>query len=91
MEQELQSKFNEVISQLGNQFTSHDFIKKFLSMYENEYRQWFGEATIQAVHAKIGRLLVYNQQDLGIEKDERTNSETFHGTISEVQCWKKSN
>lgn len=39
MEEILQTKFKEVIAELGNQFTSHDFIKKFLAMHENDYRQ----------------------------------------------------
>lgn len=91
MEEILQTKFKEVIAELGNQFTSHDFIKKFLAMHENDYRQWFNNTTLVSVHIKIGRLLTDNQENLSIEKDGRVCSETFHGTMSEVQRWKKTN
>lgn len=89
MEETLQTKFRTVIAELDNQFTSHDFIKKFLTIYENDYRQWFNDMELRSVHAKIGRLLVTYQENLGIEKDGRVSSETFHGTDGEVQCWKK--
>lgn len=89
MEQALEAKFKNVISKLDSKFSSHDFIKRFLAMYENEYRLWFNESTVQAIHAKIGKLLVDNQEVLGIERNGRTDSETFHGTIGNVQSWKK--
>lgn len=77
MEETLRTKFKEVIAELGNQFTSHDFIKKFLAMHENDYRQWFNDATLTSVHSKIGHLLVTNQENLGIEKDEKVYSGLF--------------
>ena len=88
MEQALEAKFKNVISNLDSKFSSHDFIKRFLAMYENEYRLWFNESTVHAIHAKIGKLLVDNQEVLGIERNGRTDSETFHGTIGNVQSWK---
>ena len=91
MEQVLQERFKNVISKLDDTFTSHDFIKKFLALYENEYRLWFEDSTIHAIHAKIGRFLADNQERLGIEKSGRTGSETFHGTVDNVQSWRKIN
>lgn len=88
MEQALEAKFKNVISKLDSKFSSHDFIKRFLAMFENEYRLWFNESTVHAIHAKIGKLLVDNQEVLGIERNGRTDSETFHGTIGNVQSWK---
>ena len=74
MEQALEAKFKNVISKLDSKFSSHDFIKRFLAMYENEYRLWFNESTVHAIHAKIGKLLVDNQEVLGIERNGRTGS-----------------
>ena len=89
MEQNLQNKFKGVIATLGNRFSSHDFIKAFLAKHEEDYRKWFSDLSLQETHAKIGKLLVDNQKALGIEKDERIESETFHGTIVKIQGWKK--
>jgi len=91
MEQMLLEKFKQVIATLDEQFTSHDFIKNFLKLYENEYREWFNESSLPVVHSNIGKILVNNQEKLGIEKNGRVNSETFHGTLGNVQSWKKSN
>ncbi len=90
MEQALQDKFKNVLSKLDDTFTSHDFIKKFLALYENEYRQWFEDSTMHTIHAKIGRLLADNQERLGIEKGGKICSETFHGTVDTVQSWRKT-
>ena len=52
MDQSLKEKFKHVIMTLGEQFTSHDFIKKFLAEYEDDYREWFANASLQSVNAK---------------------------------------
>ena len=52
MDQSLKEKFKNVIMTLGEQFTSHDFIKKFLAEYEDDYREWFANASLQSVNAK---------------------------------------
>ena len=74
---------------LGEQFTSHDFIKKFLAIYEDDYREWFANSSLQSVNAKIGKMLSDNQEALGIMKSIKVNSETFHGTMGNIQKWQK--
>lgn len=89
MDQSLKEKFKNVIMTLGEQFTSHDFIKKFLAEYEDDYREWFANASLQSVNAKIGKMLSDNQEALGIMKSIKVNSETFHGTMGNIQKWQK--
>lgn len=89
MDQSLKEKFKNVIITLDEQFTSHDFIKKFLAKYEDDYREWVANASLQSVNAKIGKILSDNQEALGIMKSIKVNSETFHGTMGNIQKWQK--
>lgn len=89
MDQSLKEKFKNVIMTLDEQFTSHDFIKKFLAKYEDDYREWVANASLQSVNAKIGKILSDNQEALGIMKSIKVNSETFHGTMGNIQKWQK--
>lgn len=74
-----------------DEFTSHDFIKQLLRTEAGEdlYRNLFANLSIQAVNAKIARILAEHHVELRIEKTERVESETFHGTRDYVQGWKK--
>lgn len=89
MDKELLTKFQSVVESFNRkEFTSHDFIKKFLERYENDYRENFSVKTLQATHAQLARLLSENAKALGITKSEKTLSENFHGKRSVVQGWK---
>lgn len=89
MDKELLTKFQSVVESFNRkEFTSHDFIKKFLERYENDYREIFSVKTLQATHAQLARLLSENAKALGITKSEKTLSENFHGKRSVVQGWK---
>lgn len=74
-----------------DEFTSHDFIKQLLRTEAGEdlYRNLFTNLSIQAVNAKIARILAEHHVELRIEKTKRVESETFHGTKDDVQGWRK--
>lgn len=89
MDKELLTKFQSVVDSFNRkEFTSHDFIKKFLEKYEDDYRDIFSVKTLQTTHAQLARLLSENAKALGITKSEKTLSENFHGKKSFVQGWK---
>lgn len=80
MDKELLTKFQSVVDSFNRkEFTSHDFIKKFLEKYEDDYRDIFSVKTLQTTHAQLARLLSENAKALGITKSEKTLSEIFMG------------
>lgn len=89
MDKELLAKFQSVVNSFNRKgFSSHDFLKKFIDMYEDDYREIFTVNTLQSTNAQIARMLSDNAEALGISKSDRTLSENFHGKKSVVQGWK---
>lgn len=89
MDKELLAKFQSVVNSFNQKnFSSHDFLKKFIDMYEDDYRGFFRKNTLQSTNAQIARMLCENAEALGISKSKRILSENFHGKRSVVQEWK---
>lgn len=89
MDKELLAKFQSVVNSFNQKnFSSHDFLKKFIDMYEDDYREIFTKNTLQSTNAQIARMLCENAEALGISKSKRILSENFHGKRSVVQEWK---
>lgn len=70
------------------EFDSHDFIMKFLAMFEEDYKILFANSSIQHADAQLARFLSLNAEELGIRKLEGlSESENFHGEKSSVHKW----
>lgn len=78
MDKKLLAKFQSVVISFNQKnFSSHDFLKKFIAMYEDDYREIFTKNTLQSTNAQIARMLSENAEALGISKSERILSENF--------------
>lgn len=89
MDKGLLAKFQSVVNSFNQKnFSLHYFLKKFIDMYEDDYRDIFTKNTLQSTNAQIARMLSENAEALGISKSERILSENFHGKRSLVQEWK---
>lgn len=85
---------NEVLRHLPDEFDSHDFIKKYLTIYERHYVTMLMENIdntniFRTVNATIGRFLANNQNILHITMNIRINSQNVRGNITENQKWIK--
>lgn len=82
-----------IIGKMKSEFTSYDFIKKYMMLYENEYiallNSCEADHKFQTVHSAIGRFLSDNRLRLEITTDEKTRSENIFGNPTQVQCWKR--
>lgn len=82
-----------VIGIMKPEFTSYDFIKKYMMLFEEEYIALLNsseaEHKFQTVHSAIGRFLSDNRAILNITTGEQTRSENIFGNPAQVQCWKK--
>ena len=84
-----------IISELGNEFDSNDFIEKYMSLFERDYVNALVEKIecnhiFRTVNASIGRFLTDNQKELRIAKNERKTSNNVKGNDSENQGWIKT-
>lgn len=85
MDKGLLAKFQSVVNSFNQKnFSLHYFLKKFIDMYEDDYRDIFTKNTLQSTNAQIARMLSENAEALGISKSERILSENFHGKRSLV-------
>ena len=82
----------DVVANLGNEFDSHKFIEKFISLHEKEYVDLLHKkekGIFRAAHSYIGKCLSNNSLKLKIEKTERVVSENIKKYDCENQNWKK--
>lgn len=83
----------EIINNLSNEFTSHDFLKKYAKAFEREYIDFLSKygdtGAFQTVHSQIARFLSDNALLLRIEKTQKVLSENIFGEMDEIQGWKK--
>lgn len=91
---DIENELKEALKQMENKFSSHDFIKKFSSMFQKKYIELLynyknENEPFQVVHSQIGRFLERNAQLLEIKKIDRTNSNNIFGNINDVQEWEK--
>ncbi|HAN79706.1 MAG TPA: hypothetical protein DCQ31_19065 [Bacteroidales bacterium] len=84
---------SDIISQLDNEFNSHDFIMKFAKQFEKDYILFLyaykGNEAFRNVHSQIARFLSENSALLGICKTHKVKSQNVFGEIDEIQAWKK--
>lgn len=88
--------FKSIIEELGGDFDSHKFIKKFMERHEREYVEMLYKhidtpnGIFRAVDAEIARFLSVNAVELGIRKDKRKPSGNPKMNKSENQRWTKN-
>ncbi len=88
--------FKSIIEELGGDFDSHKFIKKFMERHEREYVEMLYKhidtpnGIFRATDAEIARFLSVHAVELGIRKDERGSSGNPKMNVSENQKWKKN-
>ena len=84
---------DEILREVNNVFTSHEFIQKFSKKFEREYigflHEHLGEGAFRQVHSEIARALSANEGKLNIEKTRRVLSKHIFGEEDEIQEWKK--
>lgn len=87
------SELINIIHNLDDEFTSHDFLKKFAKLFEPEYISFLDKysrkGAFQNVHSQIARFLSENSTILGIAKTKKVMSENIFGEMDEIQSWKK--
>lgn len=84
-----------VMDELNNGFDSHDFIEKYMILFERDYVNMLVEKIesnqiFRTVNASIGRFLADNQRELGIDKNGRQSSKNIIGNDTENQSWVKT-
>lgn len=87
------SELVNIIHNLDDEFTSHDFLKKFAKLFELEYisflDKYSSKGAFQNVHSQIARFLSENSTILGIAKTKKVMSENIFGEMDEIQSWKR--
>lgn len=84
-----------VIDELNIGFDSHDFIEKYMILFERNYVSMLVEKIesdqiFRTVNASIGKFLADNQKELRIEKNGRESSKNVKGNDTENQSWIKT-
>lgn len=88
--------FKSIIEELGGDFDSHKFIKKFMERHEREYVEMLYKhidtpnGIFRATDAEIARFLSVHAVELGIRKDERGSSGNPKMNKSDNQRWEKN-
>jgi len=83
---------NCIISDMPNKFDSHEFIRRFAKMYENQYVSFlsaYKKNHHRKVHAQIALGLVENMENLYIKKVGKVESKNVFGISTENQEWIK--
>lgn len=89
------NQIKEIIDELGNEFDSHRFIKKFMERHEREYVEMLYKhintpnGIFRAVDAEIARFLSVHSEELGIKKKGRCPSGNPKMNDSDNQEWTK--
>lgn len=78
--------------EINKEFSSHDFIEKFIEKFEKDYIEMLinyqksGQA-FKTVHSLIAKYISLNKIVLEIEKTERKQSENVKGNLDVIQWW----
>ena len=82
-----------IISKLDTEFNSHDFIKGFSKIFEEDYINFLynykGKGAFKTVHSQIGKFLSLKKTALGIQKMEKVKDEHIFEEEDKIQAWKK--
>lgn len=79
---------------INEEFSSHDFIQKFIGKFEQDYIEMLvsyqksGQA-FQTVHSLIAKHISLKMRVLGIEKTQRKLSENVNGNVANIQWWNR--
>lgn len=84
---------NEIITQLDNSFTSHQFIEKFAKRFEEYYIEFLHgyrtNESFRIVHSQIAKYLSEHQSEFNISKDSKEVDQNVFGEFNENQKWEK--
>ena len=89
-----QSEIINIIFNMKNEFSSHDFIEKFAQQFESDYIEMLvlykenGKA-FQTVHSLIAKFISEKKEIFKIEKTIRKSSENVFGDNNVIQWWMK--
>ncbi len=91
---ELEGYYPDVIAQMENEFTSHEFIEKLSQMQQTRYVQLLSEYNqngqpFQSVHSVIAKRLKSNWTHLVKHIDTDTKSENIFGNYNSAAIWRK--
>ena len=84
----------EVIEQMPEKFSSHQFIERYILCYTWSYLQILKKYhDVEKAHRQIGVFLLKKakEEKLCIEKTGTVLSENIFGNIDEVASWKRKN
>lgn len=86
---------HEIINDMNDEFSSHDFIEKFAQKHESNYIDMLKEYqktqnAFQTIHSMIAKFLSINQSSLNIKKSLRGTSENVFGNEDVIQWWEKT-
>lgn len=84
--------FHRVVALLPNEFSSHQFIEKYLQVFEADYISLLNpeNGSIRRLHSEIGRFLVNNSNKLNIEKNGNSMDKNIKGYDSPNALWRKN-
>ena len=83
----------QTIGAIGKEhFSSHEFIQKFMALYEAEYKQMltaYDTEAVQKTNARLARFLADHANELNLQKDDTCEkSLNMHGNESSVHWWR---
>lgn len=88
----------EIIAEfeIEKEFSSHDFIEKFIGKFESEYIEMLvkyqnSNHAFQTVNSQIALYLSTNDKNLEIYKTKRKASENVRGKFHDIQWWMRMN
>ena len=91
---ELEKHYLDIIAQMENEFTSHEFIEKLSQAHQGLYVQLLGEyekkgQPFQAVHSVIAKRLKSNWTNFVVHIATEPKSENIFGNYSSAAVWRK--
>jgi hypothetical protein len=93
LKQNIRRVKGEIIPELGGDFTTLDFIKKFARKFEGEYIRFLysykENNAFKEVHNQIADFLDDNELILNIKKSRKVRREDEYGELEEIQLWEK--
>jgi regulator of sigma D len=91
---DLEGFYGEVIDQMDDKFTSHDFIQKLSQLHQDIYAQLLNEYSekgqpFQTVHGVIAKRLKNNWKHVVEHIDTEHKSENIFGNYNDAAVWRK--
>jgi hypothetical protein len=93
LKQNIRRVKSEIIPELGSDFTTLDFVRKFAKKFEGEYIRFLysykENNAFKEVHSQIADFLDDNELILNIKKSRKVRREDEYGEMEEIQMWEK--